>query len=267
MCEEMNMFSMEKRCRYRKHQLTNVICQFLFPEMPAITDESLALFYNAVRAEFPNYQLRQDIPAPKITGGPGNFSLENQPKTRNHQFSTPDGNTKINLTEKFISLSCANYVCWEAFAARLDQILVAFFQTFHTECIYRIGLRYLNVFSREALQLEGVPFLELISPCYLGPMGEPDAMESGVSRCTLDLDMAIRGGCRLKVHAGPGKIKRNGVDDQELKFVFDQDLYFAGKMPLNLATAALQTLHAQADSVFRGAITQRLHEAMEPEII
>jgi len=30
---------------------------------------------------------------------------------------------------------------------------------------------------------------------------------------------------------------------------------------------ALQTLHAQADSIFRGAITEKLHNAMGPEDI
>jgi len=38
-----------------------------------------------------------------------------------------------------------------------------------------------------------------------------------------------------------------------------------GQLQLNLAVGALQTLHHQADSLFRGAITDRLHDAMEPE--
>ena len=81
----------------------------------------------------------------------------------------------------------------------------------------------------------------------------------------MDVETAIRGGCRLKLHAGPGLLKRNGVSDPEVKFVFDQDLYMPGQVNVNLSAGALQTLHAQAFSLFRGAVTDTLHEAMEPD--
>ena len=62
-------------------------------------------------------------------------------------------------------------------------------------------------------------------------------------------------------------MKKNGVQDPEIKFVFDQDLFLPGKLPLNLSAGALQTLHAQAFSIFRGAITDKLHKALNPKAI
>ena len=123
------------------------------------------------------------------------------------------------------------------------------------------------MFSRQDLGLENTAFSELISPCYLGPLAEPDVNEPATARCTLDLEMALRGGCRLKLHAGPGRIKRAGQDDPEVKFIFDQDLFMPGQVPVHLSAGALQTLHSQAYPIFRGAITDTLHEAMEPEIL
>ena len=79
--------------------------------------------------------------------------------------------------------------------------------------------------------------------------------------------MAIRGGCKAKIHAGPGLVKRNGQQDPEVKFIFDQDLFLPGKLPVNLSAGALQTLHSQAYAIFRGAITDDLHEAMQPRNI
>jgi uncharacterized protein (TIGR04255 family) len=105
----------------------------------------------------------------------------------------------------------------------------------------------------------------LIQPCYLGPLLDDDVQEQSVSRNTVDCEMAIRGGCRIKLHAGPGRVKRGTAEDPEIKFIFDQDLFMNGPLQLNLAAGALQTLHSQAYSVFRGAITQKLHDAMEPE--
>lgn len=259
------MFSTELRCRYGKNQLTDVICQLRFPEILTISTEPPAQFQEAIRQEFPRYQLRQDIPAPKITGVPGQFALENQPRTINHQFSSADGSMRVNLTSKFISVSCAKYTRWEDFADLLDKPLAAFIRLYRPAYFERIGLRYLNVISRKALALEGTRFAELLAPCYLGPLAEEDVNEISTARCTLELEMAIRGGCRLKLHAGPGRVKKNGVDDPEVKFVFDQDLFMPGQIPVNLSAGALQTLHSQAYGVFRGAITDTLHNAMEPD--
>ena len=60
-------------------------------------------------------------------------------------------------------------------------------------------------------------------------------------------------------------VKRGRKDDPEVKFIFDQDLFMPGQIPVNLSAGALQTLHSQAFSIFRDAITDTLHNAMEPE--
>ena len=38
-----------------------------------------------------------------------------------------------------------------------------------------------------------------------------------------------------------------------------------GQIPVNMSAGALQTLHIQADDLFRGAITDTLHDAMDPK--
>lgn len=259
------MFSNEPRCRYNAHQLAEVICQLRFPEILAIAAKPPVDFQEAIRSEFPQFQKRMEMPAPKLTGSPGNLAVQNQPATVNYQFVSTDGVWRVNLTSKFISLSCTKYTCWEDFAKRLDKPLAAFIKTYQPAYFERVGLRYLNFISRIDLGLEGVPFSQLFAPCYLGPLAEEDVSETATTRCTVDAEMAIRGGCRVKLHAGPGLVKRGGKEDKEVKFILDQDLYMPGQLQLNLVAGALQTLHAQADSIFRGAITDKLHDAMDPE--
>ena len=259
------MFSNEPRCLYRANQLAEVICQLRFPEILSIEANAPVAFQEAIRADFPQFQRRQEAPAPKITGAPGRFSLENQPSTINYQFASADGVWRVNLTSKFISLTCGKYTCWEDFAGQLDKPLAAFIKIYKPAYFERVGLRYLNFISRSQLGLEGTPFSQLIAPCYLGPLAEEDVAEPSASRCSVDAEMAIRGGCRVKLHAGPGLVKRNGQEDKEVKFIFDQDLYMPGQLPINLSAGALQTLHNQAYSIFRGAITDTLHDAMNRE--
>ena len=259
------MFSTDPRCRYGAHQLAEVICQFRFPEILSISAKDPAEFQEAIREDFPVFLRKAEIPAPKLVNTGGNLTVQKPQPVTNYQFSTPDGTWRVNLTNTFISLSCTRYTCWEDFAAHLDKPLAAFIQTYKPAYFERVGLRYLNFISRFSLGLEGVPFSQLIQPCYLGPLAEEDVMEASSLRNSVDCELAIRGGCRVKIHAGPGLVKRGGKQDQEVKFVFDQDLYMPGQLQLNLAVGALQTLHAQAGSIFRGAITDKLHNAMEPD--
>lgn len=259
------MFSYEMRCRYRSHQLAEVICQLRFPEILAIEANLPADFQEAIRDEFPRLQRRLEMPAPMPTGVPGHMSVRKQNAVTNYQFMSADGTWRVNLTSRFISLSTSRYAGWEDFAGRLDKPLAAFIRIYRPACFERVGLRYLNFISRTDLGLEGVPFCELIAPCYLGPLGEEDVAESATTRCNIDTEMAVRGGCRVKIHAGPGLVKKDGKEDKEIKFIFDQDLYMPGQLQPNLITGALQTLHTQANSVFRGAITKKLHAAMDPE--
>ena len=122
----------------------------------------------------------------------------------------------------------------------------------------------MNFISRKALGLEETPYRELIAEKYAGVLSDENLTEASVGRSSVDAEFAIRGGCRVKLHAGPGQVHRGGKSDGEVKFIFDQDLYMPGKIAPNLSAAALQTLHAQAWAIFRDAITDTLHDAMEP---
>lgn len=258
------MFSNEERVRYSKNQLGEVICQLRFPEILSIEAKIPADFQDAIRSDFPHYSVRKEAPLPKLTGTPGNIQLEKQPQVNNYQFVSADGVWRVNLTSRFISLACNRYSCWEDFAAKLDKPLAAFIQIYRPALFERLGLRYLNFISRNALDLQATPWSDLIQSQYLGLLADEQVQEASVSRSTIDAELAIRGGCRVKIHAGPGLVKRNGQQDKEVKFIFDQDLYMAGNMAVNLSAGALQTLHTQADAIFRGAITDQLHEAMGP---
>lgn len=261
------MFSNEARVIYSRNQLGEVICQLRFPEILAIEAKIPADFQEAIRADFPHYSVRKEAPPPKLTGKPGNLQLEKQEPINNYQFISADGAWRVNLTSRYIALACNRYTCWEDFAAKLDKPLAAFIQIYRPAFFERVGLRYLNFISRHALDLQGTPWRDLIQSRYLGILLDEQIQETSAGRSTVDAELTIRGGCRAKIHAGPGLVKRNGQQDQEIKFIFDQDLFMAGNIAVNLSAGALQTLHAQAYEIFRDAITDQLHEAMCPRNI
>ena len=258
------MFSDRERTIYRNNQLIEVICQLRFPTILSISAREPADFQEGIRQDFPQYKRLQEQPAPKVTGAPGNMRVEEAQPIVNYQFLTQDGRWKVNLTNSFIALATPAYTRWEDFAAKLDLILAQFIPIYKPAYFERVGLRFINAISRKALDLEGVPFRELIEPAYLGLLAEDDVNEQSFARSGQDVELQISGGCRVKLHAGPGMLQRRGVKDEEVKFILDNDVFMLGKLPMNQCAAALQTVHIQADRIFAGAITDRLHEVMDP---
>ena len=125
----------------------------------------------------------------------------------------------------------------------------------------------MNIFSRSSLGIEDAKWAELISPAYVGPLCQPDAMEENFLNCASDLLLQLDSSCRAKIHAGPGRLKntaQGAPQDPEVKFIFDMDLSMGGDVPCTLSAAGLETLHGHATRIFEGAVTDRLRTAMGP---
>lgn len=257
------------RVHYNNPQLVEVICQLRFPAILAIGAKDPADFQDAVRDMFPRYAAKQEQPAPKITGmGTPNAHLETPKPVVNHNFISADGKWKLNLTSNFISLSTVAYPGWGAFGQHFDRPLAQFIRIYRPAYFERIGLRYMNIFSRQKLGLEGDQWRELIAAPYLGVLADSGVAEDQVQKCFVDVDMRLDSSCHAKIHAGPAVARPNvpgAPKDPEVKFLYDMDLSMGGQIDPRMAAAGLETLHSHSTPLFQGAITDRLHEALEPE--
>lgn len=256
------LFSDRPRTHYEKTLAHEVICQLRFPTILSINNVEPADFQERIREDFPQYARKQDVLPPQIVNG----KSEPQPPVTNYHFLSQDGRWKLNLTKDFIALSTLHYPGWEEFARQLDKPLAAFIRLYKPAYFQRVGLRYVNIFSRARLGLEGARWAELFSPAYTAPMQEAELPEDRFLNCACDLTLKLDSSCQAKVHAGPGVVKRNapGVpQDPEVKFIFDMDLSMTGNTPCTLAAGALETLHGHSTRLFEGAVTDRLRDAME----
>ena len=255
------LFSHYDRYQYARSPLVEVICQLRFPAILSIAANTPADFQDAVRQEFPRFTKVQERPAPKLAMVNGAPKLEQPEPVTNYTFISEDGLWKLNLTQSFIALSTLRYQRWEDFAQRLDRPLAQFIQIYRPAFFERVGLRYVNAFSRRALGLEGTPWSDLIQPAFLGVMAEPDVDEAKIGSCSLNVNMALEDNCRMKVHAGPGLLG-GGKQDKEAKFILDGDFSAAGNIAPDQVASGLEDLHYHAVRLFRGALTSELHTAM-----
>ena len=263
------VYSDNARTHYGRAQLAEVICQLRFPAILSIGAKEPVDFQEAVRGMFPQYAARQEQQAPQIRGlGTPEAKLEPPKTTMNYNFISADGKWKLNLTSTFISLSTVDYTDWETFGKRFDQPLAQFIQLYKPAYFERIGLRYMNIISRNALGLEGTPWRELIAAPYLGVLADEGIDETRVHKCSVDVEMALDSSCHTKIHAGPGMVKKNvpgAPQDPEAKFILDMDIFTGGQIDPRMAAATMEMLHAHSTPLFQGAVTDALHSAMEPK--
>lgn len=262
------LFSDRSRSLYKNAPVHEVICQLRFPTILSINSTEPADFQEIIRDEFPQYARQQQALPPKVIGaGTPNPRIEQQPPVINYTFLSADNRWKLNLTRDFIALSTIRYSGWEEFARHLDKPLAAFINLYHPAYFQRVGLRYVNIISREKLGLEGTLWTDLMAPAYTAPLREPDVREENFFGCSCDFTLKLDSSCHAKIHAGPNKVKRStpgAAVDPETKFVFDMDLFMSGNTPCTLSAAALETIHGHATRIFEGAVTDTLRTAMEP---
>ena len=260
------LFAPYERLQYARSPLVEVICQLRFPTILSIGANEPAAFQEAVRKDFPRYAARQEQVPPKVVKKGNATALEPQKPITNYHFVSEDGRWKLNLTQNFIALSTLSYQRWEDFAARLDQPLAQFIQIYQPAFFERLGLRYVNAVSRQRLGLEDHLWDDLIRDHYVGILGQPDVEETEITKCSLDVETPLVGGYRMKVHAGPGLIG-GGKTDKEVKFILDSDFSAAGQLTADSVPAKLEDMHRFALCLFRGAITDELHQAMGPTLL
>ncbi|MBP1737425.1 MAG: hypothetical protein H6Q60_1306 [Oscillospiraceae bacterium] len=261
------LFSNLPRVSYEKNQLVEVICQLRFPTVLSIGVNEPVEFQEAIRDEFPRYTVRNElVPAQVAANGAAGSAPERKPVT-NYHFISADGMWKLNVTNSFIALSTLNYENWEDFAQRFDQPLVSFLNLYRVALFDRLGLRYVNAISRKALNLEGYAWKELIAGPHLGLMAGDEISEADVVKASTETELRLSDGCLLKLHTGPGLVNKMGQADSEVKFIFDCDVSMKGNITGDRISGNLETLHKHATELFRGAVSDTLHNALSPSAL
>jgi len=83
-------------------------------------------------------------------------------------------------------------------------------------------------------------------------LDEDEIDEESVVKCSVDVERKLDALAALKLHAGPGFVQRNirngnrvqQVQEKEVRFIFDQDVYSTAKVKVPAVAETLNALHA-----------------------
>ena len=127
----------------------------------------------------------------------------------------------------------------------------------------RVGLRYVDVIKRSNLNLQNTDWNELLQPYVLGLLASQEVgnhVAAFESRHDINL---TDGESIVKI------IMRytEASDTGEMCYVIDSDFYNTNKTQIPNGIDKLDFFSARGTRLFRWCITERLHNAMEPQTI
>lgn len=253
-----------ERVIYKKSPIIEVIAQYKFPKLLSLNSSDPVEFQKAIKADYPIYQLtlenQQEL---SISIGQDNMpvpSVIQKQQVRNHNFISQDGQYKINLTSGFISISTISYTRWEELISRFENPLRAFEKIYLPPFYERIGFRCIDAFSREKLGLKNKKWNELIEQPWIGALSSIE--ETKMLGLGLDVEYLLDNNIsRAKIHTGIGNINNN----LESVFIIDSDFIHIQNIEVGSTFEVLSYLHNNAECFIRNAITDTLHNAMDPE--
>lgn len=264
------LFPESERVLYEKNPLAEVVCQFRFPTILRIRERQLADFQDRIREDYPVYseqgpsvavppqlpkeliavleQMKMPIPLGLIT----------------HRFSTKDSLRFVSLSDEFMALTQTKYERWESFREEVAKVESALKEVYNPAFYSRIGLRYRDIISRRSLSLTDVGWQDLLKSQFIAELGDKD-ISGAIARIqtqTVIKITEIPGGQITLIH---GLIKPPGSDEE--RYMIDADFSVARQEVVDEPFKILDKFNRLAGQLFRWAITERLHIAMEPRAI
>lgn len=260
------------RSRYVKCPLCEVVCQLRYPIILSIDKNLPVDFQEYLRDEYPEYttNIERQHQVGFVSTPSGVIAQPAiQQETMNHCFSSPDGNWKVNLTSSFVALSTNAYSTWEDFREKLWLPVTALTQCYHPAYCTRVGLRYVDVYDRAKLGVQGTPWRSLFREQILGMAAVPDneadiQMVSQHAEIKLDEYDAI-----MRVITNFGTESSSPNTSPRDVFIVDTDTYSLKRFPISKEGVedCLNFMHDNSTEHGRWMITDELFSAMNPETI
>lgn len=262
-------FPEAKRVLYGRNPLDQVVCQLRFPPILKIDAELPAEFQEKVRRHFSNFseasewhveiypELRSEIPPDvlrQVLQSSGN---------KNYEFSSDDGLWKISLTRNFVALTTKRYLRWEEFKEKLNIPLNALIEVYSPDYFSRVGLRYVDVIRRSTLNLSDIGWNELLQPYIAGILGSPE-VGAHVKNFENRYEIGLSDG--ESVARVVTKLVK-AADDDEICYMIDSDFHNSKKTKIDETMERLNYFNGRASRLIQWCITNRLHQAMEPQLL
>jgi len=259
-------FPDKPRVIYGKNPLIEVSCQLRFPPILKIDVDVPANFQEAIRSDFPLYELKSQVKLPpnipkEIAAAMARDMPIALAGNKQHNFSSSDRNWNLKLSRDGLTLVCRKYERWEAFKNHLEGPFKALIDNYQPAYFSHICLKYRDVIRRKSIGLGNSPWVELLAPWICGALSI-STDETDVESTQTATVFSIQSN-KAKVQATYGLATEEPSKDRV--FMIDAHLFTEPRTESSNAFNQLTTLNRQAGLFFRWCITDKLHAALQPQ--
>jgi len=263
-------FPEARRVIYKRNPLDRVICQLRFPPILRIDTEIPARFQDRIRKDFPGFSEKAELALPVLQRvrkeAPVELLRQIVPtETKNYEFSSDDRIWTVNLTRTSLALTTRRYERRDEFKKRLKDPLDALVDVYQPTLFSRVGLRYIDIIRRSALNLDGVEWSELLQPYALGMLSAP-GMSDHIKSLEAKVEILLKDGDSM-ARVVTALVDCQWKDKTEECFMIDTDFFTNERTSVPSVWEKLDYFHIRGSRLIQWLIKPPLHDAMEPETI
>lgn len=254
-----SFFPLSPRVLYARNPLNEVIFQVRYPTILKIEAETPSDFQERIRKRFPGFERTKNPLEGKV---PTEILKAMGPSLggTSYSFVNEKADTKITLASGALAVVTSDYVQWLNFKADVDLSLQSLAEIYDPAYYSRVGLRYQNVLQRSIIGPDA-NWADLIRPELAGELGLPEwAAAVQMAQKTIR--------CRIN-NQGDAFTLQHGLADvegsDESSYVVDFDYFNETRTEISDVDTVLDRLHEHSGNAFRWAISEALHQALEPQ--
>lgn len=262
-------FPISSRQIYKNSPLEKVICQLTFPQILRIEKDTPYEFQEFIRKDFPHLIENNDvnIPLPSIVDSDNPNSemvniIQKQPfsLSKSFKFQNNDKSDEFGMSRSSVSLTTRKYKNWDKFITTLSNPLKKFVKEYQPIYFERIGLRYINVIQRSKIELDDVPWNQLLNSNLIGILNSDD-FKDNVSEYGSNF-ILILNGIDGKVKISTSFVKP--INSNEFCIQLDADFSVTTQIDCQNALEVLSQLNEKSKNMIQWALSDKLRNAFGP---
>jgi uncharacterized protein (TIGR04255 family) len=262
-------FPSSDRVIFERNPLAEVVCELRFPPILRIASELPAEFQERIRPSYPNFQQQMagfNAAAPLPPQGVGNVAINapffNWQPQPSFVFSNEAQTRTLTLTQESFAIAERQYTEWPDLRAEIETLAGHMAAVYAPSFYTRTGLRYQDLIDRVSLGIGEVPWAELLNPAFVGLLGRDTPVSQEVRRITsvAEIELADMPGAHVRVQHGLIELP------PPEKYLIDSDFFANERSDLATVLARLGAFSAHAGNLFRWAISEQLHTALQPRV-
>lgn len=247
---------------YKNNTIKQMILEIRFPVLLSINSEAPSELQERIREYFPIYNLKIDNSQDFNYDKDSNSFVSNSDSIKrinNYEFITNDGKTKIVLTYNSFSISTIKYENWNNIIRIFEMPLKEFLNIYNINKVDRVGLRYIDVFSKKELNITECMWKDLINNKWIGILANIE--ENRIKNNWQNYEYFLNEDDSIaKIGIGLGKLNNN----DEIVFISDSDFICNINVEAERINDIANSLHINAKNFYDNLILDRLKKALIP---